>query len=700
MLEESLLGPGAIRSNLEGTAAGGPTPSADVVLSTPGNPATSQSEELLPADAAGAVRTTRHDPGHAPIEPIGYGVLGAAVIVLVDRMRRAQMRRRPVGLRVTLPDDDLRALESGLRVGADVRQLLDIQGALRLLWTRTARDASTPPPMIAARCSSDHVEFVLDPRGVGLVVPPPFTATADGVVWRVPTTVLREEQSQRVGAMREEGSALPTLVTLGADDESTLLVDLEQAGSVSVSGGDASMMLQGAVVELCTAPWSAGVDVVVIGHRGDLAGLERARQAPSVAAVVPEVRRRAGSQRVLAVDAGVTRVSDARWNSLDPCWDPLVVVCFADAVKAEPEAVAALVDLAGDGSTGIALLAGGAVDDARWSVVSDGQVMDLRGPAYSGCREASPGEGPRVDAPIGSQGLRPQPAPPDLLTKVDALLTAADGALPFEAPVEPVTAMEGLSSTRDHGSTPGEVRVLVLGPVAVEGAARPFSRAWSLDLVVYLTMHRDGATSGRWTSALWPDRIPAPATVHSTASSARRALGVSSIGEDHLPRAHGRLKLGPSVTSDWEDFLRLSKSEDPDDWERALSLVRGRPFDGLRASDWLVLEGTMATVEATVVDVACRYARICLDAGPAGATKAEWSARKALLVSQYDERLYRTLMAASDIAGNPAGIERTMSELLSLVAEEVEPFDAVHPETWALYKTLSRRPATRRQADA
>jgi hypothetical protein len=61
------------------------------------------------------------------------------------------------------------------------------------------------------------------------------------------------------------------------------------------------------------------------------------------------------------------------------------------------------------------------------------------------------------------------------------------------------------------------------------------------------------------------------------------------------------------------------------------------------------------------------------------------------LVSQYDERLYRILMRAADLAGNPAGVEAVMNELLQLVGDEIEPYDSIHPETYELYRTLSRR---------
>jgi Bacterial transcriptional activator domain len=143
------------------------------------------------------------------------------------------------------------------------------------------------------------------------------------------------------------------------------------------------------------------------------------------------------------------------------------------------------------------------------------------------------------------------------------------------------------------------------------------------------------------------------------------------------------------VETDWDRFVRHSRSARPEDWRCALELVRGRPFEGLRAPDWALLEGITAAIEAVVVDLSCRYAEICLSSGDAAG--AEWAARQGLKVSAYDERLYRILMRAADVAGNPAGVESTMAELVHLVSDDVEPFDAVHPETLDLYRMLSRR---------
>jgi hypothetical protein len=47
-------------------------------------------------------------------------------------------------------------------------------------------------------------------------------------------------------------------------------------------------------------------------------------------------------------------------------------------------------------------------------------------------------------------------------------------------------------------------------------------------------------------------------------------------------------------------------------------------------------------------------------------------------------------MLAADAAGNPAGVEAVLDELCQVV-EALEPYDALHPETLAVYERVSRR---------
>ena len=236
-----------------------------------------------------------------------------------------------------------------------------------------------------------------------------------------------------------------------------------------------------------------------------------------------------------------------------------------------------------------------------------------------------------------------------------------------------------------------EIEIAVLGPVEVRGAAREFTRAGSLDLVVYLALHPEGVDRNLWAEVMWPGRtVPRP-TLDSTVSVARSALGIARDGSRHFPTGRGKMKLGPGVTSDWDKFVELSKMEGAEARAEALGLIRGRLFEGLKNADWILYEGVSALMESRVVDVAITHATECLEAGDAGG--AEWAARQGIIVSPYDERLYRLLMQAADAAGNRATIVAIMAELRAVVYEDVIPADTIHPETEALFRRLTGRSA-------
>ena len=233
----------------------------------------------------------------------------------------------------------------------------------------------------------------------------------------------------------------------------------------------------------------------------------------------------------------------------------------------------------------------------------------------------------------------------------------------------------------------------MLGPVEVRGAAGPFRRRAATELVVYLALHRRGAPNEVWGAALWPDRTVASSTLYSTASLARRALGASADGGNHLTRSGGRLCLGPRVGTDVDRFVRLIAADGLRGAIAALSLVRGRLLEGLRASDWAVFDGTQAELESMVVTAALSGAAEALARGKGD--QAEWLIRKGLLVNPFDERLYRGLLRATEAQGNQLGLRGAMAELLSLASDAGGP--TIDPQTVALYRKLQRRgvPAAR-----
>jgi hypothetical protein len=646
-------------------------------------------------DRAGTHRQTTTQRSRSEAVPIGLGLLGAAVILLLDRLRRVQQRRRPRGVRIKLPAEDLADLEGVLRTGADTTLASDLEIGIRLFGLLVV-DELLPLAAVrvaAVRCRADRLDFVLDGE-VPASLPLPFVQI-DGTTWALPRDWRSHQAEETLRRLTDLEPPFPALVTLGQDPSGELLVNLEALGSASVVGSDAAMVLQGMIVELCTAPWAENVDVVVVGHPNELRGLERARQVPSLAGAVAVARRRREEQDELLTEIGAEGTLEARLGQATECSDLLVVVGMAPVVSAEPDASVRLSELASDGNGGLAVLLGGDAP-ARWHIEAGGGSLVLHGPENAPTLPASD--------PDSEGAFVPQELPAGLLDGVDALIETATDAT--GTPLCEVTTLEtrrdtakryGGHDSADSEAEEFEIEVRVLGPVEVAGVARPFTRAFAMELVVYLALHPDGATTDRWSEALWPGRLMAAPSLHSTASAARRSLGVSATGTDHLPRSHGRLALGPAVTTDWARLQRLAARDTPADRRAALRLIRGRPFEGLRGGgEWALLEGFVASIEAVVVDLSVRHAEWSLETGdPAG---AEWTARQGLRVSAYDERLYRILLRAADAAGHPAGVEAAFEELVRLVADDIEPADSVHPETLALYRQLSRHPGARRGA--
>jgi DNA-binding SARP family transcriptional activator len=249
-----------------------------------------------------------------------------------------------------------------------------------------------------------------------------------------------------------------------------------------------------------------------------------------------------------------------------------------------------------------------------------------------------------------------------------------------------------------------EVEVAVLGPLEVRGLAHPFHRSAARELAVYLAFHRQGVRNDVWPEALWPTRAVSTATVHSTVSDARRSLGKGADGREHLPR-HGRtLHLADTVVTDVECFAHLASASDPAAWREAMALVRGGLFEGLLLTDWATFEGIHAQVVSMVASTALKGAAQSMAEGDGAG--AEWTVRRALRISPYDERLYRALVRAADAQGSRAGLRSTMAELRFLAAmgdlvegsgQAEEGATLMHPRTEALYRELTqdRVPAAR-----
>lgn len=616
---------------------------------------------------------------------------------ILDRMRRAQQRHRRAGEHIRLPNPPLSSLERRLRISDDPLAPYAVDAALRTF--ASGASAGGRPVVAGVQVHPDDIELVPeDDRWTG-TVPAPFETRLESPSWFVARRLLSRREAGDAGGSRDAEAPCPALVTVGRSDAGPCLVNLEAMGSLAIAGEEAACdgLLRALALELATSFWADQFDLVLVGFGQELSRFERVRVVPDASALVRELEHRGRDGRSLLQTAGYRTFGEARMTAGSDAWDALVVLCGPSVDSSEARRLA---DQGGDAGSGIAVVICGDAGGTRHRLMVDGTGMssplDLLGTVVWPQRvESSELEGlgglmtTAADLSSVPASVPPYASISVPLPQVPAEPIETSTPSRGEGDYEAATVGGGASEPSDLECDRPEVEVWVLGPVEVRGNARQFTRAWAMELVVYLAMHPGGVSNETWATALWPDRLMAASSLHSTASVARRSLGQARDGGDHLPKSHGRLVLADTVGTDWDRFVRLADSGDTVHWREAMELVRGRPFDGLRASDWPILEGLSAAIEASVVDLATRLASQCLaDRDPAG---AEWACRRGLRVSPYDERLYRMLLRSADLAGNPAGVEAVMSELLHLVADDVEPFDSIHPETTELYRSLTRR---------
>jgi DNA-binding SARP family transcriptional activator len=427
------------------------------------------------------------------------------------------------------------------------------------------------------------------------------------------------------------------LVTLSEMHGRRALVDLVAVGSTILTGPAPQLGAKIAeiAVELGTRRWSDLETLVLVAFDQPMPRLERTRHVPDVATALEEVTVRTLS----GTGAPSICVVVPPWAS-----DP------ADKVLSE------LVHFC-EQTAGVGLLCCANAEGALclWELATEPGVQPT----------LTFGNGRRVHG-VDIAELAESPLRPRMGSK--ARETRPDAPLP---PIE----------------------IALLGDVQVNGAPESFRHRRRLtELVAFLAMHPEGATTDTFATALWPERRVPVQTLANRLSETRRALGLAGDGRPRLRKEARRHRIVDAET-DWERFKELaSPAQLPESWRKALALVRGRPFEGLERGEWTQLEGFTAAIEASVVEVACRLGEHCLEHGGAGI--AHWAALQGLLASPWDERLYRLLMRAADGLGNRGGVDAALRSLALALELEGDPLLGIHPETSALYRRLTSRSCT------
>lgn len=234
---------------------------------------------------------------------------------------------------------------------------------------------------------------------------------------------------------------------------------------------------------------------------------------------------------------------------------------------------------------------------------------------------------------------------------------------------------QNLSSKLLHWrAIPRDIKICVMGPVKVEGAA-PFLTQQCMDFVSYLAFHREGVTCDMVKESMWSNgSMPETRTITALASRSRTALGTDTMNRFHIPRfgAEKVYRLSQTVRTDFDEFrwhTRRVRGDSPAaivHLRRALRLVRGAPFSGAGRNryGWADMS-VRAHIECLVDDAAHRLADIALQHGDPDT--ARWACYQAHKVVPGCEQCYLRRFQAAHLARNPIELRSAMSELQQII---------------------------------
>jgi hypothetical protein len=245
---------------------------------------------------------------------------------------------------------------------------------------------------------------------------------------------------------------------------------------------------------------------------------------------------------------------------------------------------------------------------------------------------------------------------------------------------DPVAAAVGRVDERpaEAPELPRSLEVNILGPLQIIGAAGDPPRRHCLEMLVYLTLHRRPVPVQSLWQAVFPDR---PYDSHQLVN---RMSELRRYARQKLPQIKRSYQVDEFTISDWQRFRALSEGN-PSQQLEALALVRGRPFEDLR-SDWMHLEGQLAEIEASIVDLAVQVGERALR--QQDPDTARTAALAGLRGCPWDERLYRIAMQAAAARGATHEIHQLRRQLQLVLDDELDPDDDIQPATEQLYGTL------------
>ncbi|MFI9248059.1 hypothetical protein ACIGXF_37115 [Streptomyces sp. NPDC053086] len=270
------------------------------------------------------------------------------------------------------------------------------------------------------------------------------------------------------------------------------------------------------------------------------------------------------------------------------------------------------------------------------------------------------------DDPSPGEALPPSPDPVPPAAAETAVGDEAPEADAAEASLEEREAPEA-EECEAHDLHAPEIRVL--GPVEVTGVDSTGHGPRMAQLAALL-FFRPGRSADVLCSDMDPVSPWSSSTLNARLQGLRRSLGNDPAGNPYVPRrssGEDPYQLAPGVRCDWSRFLQLVERALPlglsglADLEKALTLVRGRPFGG-KALPWA--EPYQQEMVTRIIDVAHTVATYRTPAGPHhDLSVARQAVATGLDVDDTAELLYRDWLRIEYAAGNRQGLHMAISRV-------------------------------------
>ncbi|MFJ9752306.1 hypothetical protein [Streptomyces chartreusis] len=259
------------------------------------------------------------------------------------------------------------------------------------------------------------------------------------------------------------------------------------------------------------------------------------------------------------------------------------------------------------------------------------------------------------DEPGPGTGAASSPAPEP---------TALDEAEDADLADSEVPQAEGAEAHALHAP---EIRVL--GPVEVTGVDSTGHGPRMAQLAALL-LFRPGRSADVLCSDMDPVNPWSASTLNARVGGLRRSLGSDPSGNPFVPRrssGEDPYQLSPGVRCDWTRFLQLVERALPmgptglPDLEKALGLVRGKPFGGKPLPWALPLQQEMTT---RIIDIAHTVATYRTPQGPHhDLTTARQAVATGLDTDPTAELLYRDWLRIEHAAGNRQGLHTAITRV-------------------------------------